>query len=192
MEIKCPPEGLLGGGPLRTTFEAVALGKAEAPESVGRPTAGGRLRHPLVMQSESDRVIHVLPVAHLPFPILCEIDAQFRELADDRLGDISLSRPPVTDDGLPDGLDGVLDEFDPVAPGLTTEQSTERWQSRQGIEWAPGDMLHHNGARPIRPNPNVERLPNLAEASRWSDVPQWQNTVCKDLLPGKDCVAQLS
>jgi hypothetical protein len=31
LEIKCPPESPLGGGPLRTAFETVALGKAEAP-----------------------------------------------------------------------------------------------------------------------------------------------------------------
>jgi len=29
--IQVPSRGLLGGGPLRTAFEAVAIGKAEAP-----------------------------------------------------------------------------------------------------------------------------------------------------------------
>ena len=43
-----PSRVLLVGGPLRTSFEAVTLGKAEASGSVGGPTAGGRLRR-LVM-----------------------------------------------------------------------------------------------------------------------------------------------
>src|SRR5258708_19587137 len=76
-EMKCPPERLLGGGPLRTAFEAVALGKAEAPGSVGEPTAGGRLRR-LVMECQRDRVEHVLPVALLPAPVLRGVNAETR------------------------------------------------------------------------------------------------------------------
>ena len=65
----CPPENPHGGGPLRTAFETVALGKAEAPGTAGLPAAGGRVRR-LVMERQRDRVEHVPPIGLFPAPIL--------------------------------------------------------------------------------------------------------------------------
>src|SRR5258706_13030564 len=84
-----PSRGLLARGPLRTPFEAVALGKAEAPGSVGEPTAGGRLRR-LVTECQGDRVEHVLPVALFPPPVLREVDAETRVAVRDGDGDLGL------------------------------------------------------------------------------------------------------
>src|SRR5258708_39373268 len=102
-EMKCPPERLLGGGPLRTAFETVALGKAEAPGSVGGPTAGGRLRR-LMVECQRDRVEHVLPVALLPPSVLREVDAQRWKPVCHRDRDLRLPGLAVAGDGGPHPL----------------------------------------------------------------------------------------
>src|SRR5882672_7485430 len=98
-----PSRGLLVGGPLRTSFKAVALGKAEAPGSVGGPTAGGRLRR-LVVERQGDRVEHVLPVALLPAPVLRQVDAERREAMRDGDGDLRLLGLAVAGDRRSDTL----------------------------------------------------------------------------------------
>lgn len=103
VEIKCPPEGLLGSDPLRTAFESVALGKAEALGTSGLPAAGGRVRR-LVMKRQRDRVEHVLPVLLLPAPILRQVHAQRGEPVRNGDGDLGLLGLAVAGDRGPDAF----------------------------------------------------------------------------------------
>src|SRR6266700_913167 len=98
-----PSRGLLIGGPLRTPFEAVALGKAEAPGSAGDPVAGGRLRR-LVVEPQGDRVEHVLPEALLPPPVLREVDAEARVAVRDGDGNLGFLGLAIAGDGSPHPL----------------------------------------------------------------------------------------
>src|SRR2546425_1231392 len=102
-----PSRDLLVGGPLRTSFETVALDKAEAPGSAGGPAAGGQFRHDLLVTRQRDCVIHVLPVALLPLAVLCQVNAQLGKAATEHLGDLALPGPAIPDDIASSGLGRV-------------------------------------------------------------------------------------
>jgi len=137
-----PSRDLLIGGPLRTSFETVALDKAEAPGSVGEPTAGGRLAQALVIEREGDRIEHVGPVALAALRGLLEVDAQVRESGGDGFGDFPLPRPAVANDCSPYGLCGVGRRLDPPAARETTQEAAECRETSQGVERSLRNALH--------------------------------------------------
>jgi len=157
-----PSRGLLVGGPLRTPFEAVALGKAEAPGSVGGPTAGGRLRR-LVMECQGDRIKHVLPVALLPAPVLREVDAERREAVRDGNGDLRLLRFAIAGDGGPNALGRVHRECGVVPCSKVSRRSRDLVELIQPLQRVSVRLLHDHDVRAMCLDPRADVLPRSGE-----------------------------
>ena len=139
---------------MRTPFEAVALGKAEAPDSVGGPTAGGRLCR-LVMKRQRDRIEHVLPITLLPAAILCEIDAEGGKAVSDSDGDLGLLGFPVPGDRCPYALRRVHRERGVLASGEVPRGTRELMQLVEPRHRMTVGLLDHYDVGPVRPQPSA-------------------------------------
>src|SRR6266850_2308596 len=120
-----PSRVLLVRGPLRTSSESVALDKAEAPDPAGLPAAGGRFGSALVVESQCDGVEEVVPVGFLPLAVEAPVDAKFGKARYHAAGDLCLSRPPVSEDALADGLGRVRRHLHTLTDGEPADPADE-------------------------------------------------------------------
>ena len=176
---------------MRTSSETVALGKAEAPGSVGGPTAGGRLRR-LVMKCQGDRVEHVLPMALLPAPILSQVDAEGWKAVSDSDGDLRLLGLAVAGDRGPYALRRIHCECGVVASGEIPRGARELMKLIEPWHGMTVGLLDHNDVGPVGTKPRVNVLARGREPFILRDTPQPKHTAGHEPPVVKDGIAEFS
>jgi hypothetical protein len=145
----------------------------------------------LVVETDGERVVAVLPVRSLPLAALDEADPKVGESMTERFGSFTLTSPAVAHDGLSDGSGRVRRYSEPESLSETTESAAKRRQPGERIERPLRDVFPDKPAWLVAPNQVFELLLGSANTTARSKALERQDAPIEQIPSSHDRVAKV-